>query len=389
MNRRLPHDSTPPTRREFLSTMLTPAAAATLNRLAPRHQKTTSARLIGTVPLSRPGAVPLGRLFGSGLDARRSTDLSRLAPGSMITPNEEFYVRTAMPAEAKAITSWTIALGGLVDAPATLDVASLRQRARPMGACLLECSGNGDPDNFGLMSVARWQGLPLLEVLEQVPRGSNGTHVQITGIDDPISRSRTSLPGASWVFALDDLRDAFLATGMNEQALPGDHGAPVRLVVPGWYGCACIKWVNRIELVNEQALAPQHMLEFAARTHQPSGVARVRDFSPARIEHAAIPIRIEQWINEGRIFYKVVGILWGGSKPVNQLAVRFRPADRFVAVDDCPLPASTRTWSLWSHTWRPAIPGRYEIALRITDPSVPTRRLNALFYRRFVEITDV
>lgn len=376
-----------PSRRTFLAMTLA-SVAAIANPLAAGRQLTTSARRIGTVPLTGPGAVPLGRLFGSGLDARLSTDLSRLVPGAMITPNEQFYVRTAMPDEARSVAAWTIALGGLIYEPRVVQIATLRQRARPMGACLLECSGNGDPDNFGLMSTAEWQGIPLLDLLDR-QRRPGATHLRVTGVDDPVSRSRTSLPGASWVFSLDDVQDAFLATGMNGQALPADHGAPVRLVVPGWYGCACIKWVNRLELVDEHTPATPHMLEFAGRTHQPAGVTQARDFMAARIEHAAIPVRIEKWSDDGRIIYKVVGILWGGRKPVNQLAIRFQAGEPFVAVDDCPLPESTKTWSLWSHTWRPAMGGRYEIALRITDRSVPTRRLDAGFYRRFVEIREV
>ena len=55
------------------------------------------------------------------------------------------------------------------------------------------------------------------------------------------------------------------------------------------------------------------------------------------------------------------------SKATNALAIRFRPNQPFVSVDDCPLPLSTTTWSLWSHLWRPTEPGRYQIVLRVND----------------------
>lgn len=378
-------DDASPTRRDFMTLAVAPAMALLGPQAAPDG---SAGRQVGRVPLSRPGAVPLNRLLGRGLDARLSTDLSQIGPDALLTPNEQFYIRTARPAAAAAVDSWAIAIGGMVRTATVVSAAALQQQARPMGVCLLECSGNGDPDNFGLMSTARWNGVPLRDVLAPLALEPGATRVRISGVDDPVSPSRTSVPGASWIFALDDLRDAFLATGMNDQPLPSDHGAPVRLVVPGWYGCTCIKWVDRIDMVDDRAPATPHMLEFAGRTHQPRDIAFARDFLPARIEHAAMPIRVEQWLDRGRTVYKIVGILWGGRRPVNQLAIRFGANDPFVPVDDCPLPHSTVTWSLWSHWWRPATRGRYEIALRVTDPSVPTRRLDALFYRRVVDITE-
>ena len=106
---------------------------------------------------------------------------------------------------------------------------------------------------------------------------------------------------------------ALLAVRMNGAPLPRDHGFPVRLVVPGWYGCACIKWVNRIELVPDEAPATSQMHEFAARTHQPfdrlkAGTEVVaRDFVPAVIDTAAMPVRVEKWAIDGRLAYRVVG----------------------------------------------------------------------------------
>src|SRR5207249_10645056 len=152
--------------------------------------------------------------------------------------------------------------------------------------------------------------------------------------------------------------------------------------VPGWYGCACIKWVDRIDLVADDAPATAQMKEFARRTHQTGEPALVRDFTPAVIDVAAMPVRVEKWIVSGRPLYRVVGVMWGGSKPTDALQIRFRPDEPFVPVTDCPKPATTRTWSLWSHIWRPAMPRRYQIVLRVNDPTIRTRRLDVFFYTR-------
>jgi hypothetical protein len=117
-------------------------------------------------------------------------------------------------------------------------------------------------------------------------------------------------------------------------------------------------------------------------------VALARDFVPATIDTAAMPVRVEKWSEGGRVFYRIAGIIWGGSRPTNALSIRFRSGQPWVKVDDCPLPPSTLTWSPWTHTWRPEAPGRYQIVLRIDDSAIRTRRLDLYFYVREIEIDE-
>jgi DMSO/TMAO reductase YedYZ molybdopterin-dependent catalytic subunit len=386
-------------RREFLSAAL---LAPALSRLQP----VAAGRLVRTVPFGVPGApaTPLNRLLGAGLDARLFTDLSTLSADRPVTPAEHFFVRTAVPATLPPLDGWRIDIGGRVERPAALDRAALEKLSRPAGRYLIECAGNADPDNYGLMSVADWEGAPLAAVLDSVRAVDRAHRVLISGFDlenTPQQTSRTSLPGASWIFSRDDLGRALLATRMNGAPLPPDHGAPVRLVVPGWYGCACIKWVNRIDLVADDAPPTTQMWEYANRTHQPAEVRAAggavrsgppglaRDYTPAVIDTAAVPVRVEQWSVGGRIEYRVVGIVWGGEKPTSALAIRFRASAPWMPVEHCPMPASTLSWSLWTHTWRPEEPGRYQIVLKVTDPSIRTRRLDLFYYVRDVTIDAV
>jgi len=345
------------------------------------------------VPLGEPGvpSPPFGRLLGDGLDARLFTDLSPLGARdtSLLTSNDRFFVRTAAPSNLPPTAAWKIRAGGLVRAPVDLPVKDLEARAAPPARVLLECSGNADPLNYGLLSAADWEGIPLPAILDRVQPSTRAHRVLVSGVDDDTRQWRTSIAGASWIFSRDDLSRAILAVRMNGAPLPKDHGFPARLIVPGWYGCACIKWVDRIELVDDGAPATSQMREFAARTHQPPGASAARDFIPATIDTAAMPVRVEKWIANGRLEYRIVGIVWGGSKPTGALSIRFRSGGPWTRVDDCPLPQSTLTWSLWRHTWRPAEPGRYEIVLRVDDPSIRTRRLDIFFYVREIVIDEV
>jgi hypothetical protein len=131
------------------------------------------------------------------------------------------------------------------------------------------------------------------------------------------------------------------------------------------------------------------MIEFSLRTHQRTLPPLARDYEPPTIDLAALPIRVEKRRVDGRLEYRVVGIVWGGDRPVTHLQIRFRAGDTPEPFALCPAPLTHRRWSLWDYRWRPASPGLYSIALTATDPSVRTRRLDVSFYVRRVLITDV
>jgi DMSO/TMAO reductase YedYZ molybdopterin-dependent catalytic subunit len=259
-----------------------------------------------------------------------------------------------------------------------------------LGLHLMECAGNVPQAHFGLISVASWAGVPVAELLDYTVARPQGSRVLIAGFDQYATRSRTSVPGASWIFSLKELKaaQAFLATEMNGQPLTKDHGAPIRLVVPGWYGCTCIKWVERITFVDGSAEPTSQMQEYAGRTHQRGLPARARDFQPAMIDPAAMPVRIEKWLVEGKIKYRVVGIAWGGTVPVKSLEIRFNPEEDYVQVDRFEQ-SKNDPWTLWTHAWSPKEPGKYSIRLAVKDAGVRTRRLDTGYYVRTVEISEV
>jgi len=253
----------------------------------------------------------------------------------------------------------------------------------------MECSGNTRATRFSLLSAAEWRGVPISDLLAtRIKLRTN--RVMVSGFDQYPTRSATSIPGADWIFTVEQINSAkaFLATDMNGQPLTKDHGAPIRLFVPGWYGCACIKWVNAITFVDSDAEATSQMQEFAARTHQ-QGVPRLaRDYRPAAIDQAAMPIRVEKWLVDGRIKYRVVGVLWGGSRLVKALEIRFNPEEDYVRVADFSHTAND-PWSFWSHAWTPKTAGTYMIRLRVADPLVEAKRLDSGHYVRSVEVTEI
>jgi DMSO/TMAO reductase YedYZ molybdopterin-dependent catalytic subunit len=328
--------------------------------------------------------------FGAELDGRLYTDLSTLESENLVTPTDRFYVRTRASELFPGSKPWHVNIGGLVGQPSSLTMEGLKRAAKPMGLHLMECAGNTRVAHFGMISVADWAGVPLREILDNVKVKSGAPRVLISGFDRYRNGSASSIPGASWVFMLKELKAAraFLATEMNGQPLTTDHGAPVRLVVPGWYGCTCIKWVDRIAFVDDDAEATSQMQEYAARTHQKGSPRVAREFQPAIIDPAAMPIRVEKWLVDEKTKYRVVGVLWGGTTPVNALMIRFNPEEEYIPVDNVPQ-TNNDPWTLWTHAWSPKEPGTYSIRLAVKDPPVRTRRLDSGYYVRTVEILEV
>src|SRR5437016_4493821 len=388
-----------PTRRDFLTSSFVAGGALLVGfgksqtlaaKIQARRDGFEGGKHLGNIEFAGEGRAPLDTLFGSELDGRLYSDFSTLTPENPIPPTERFYVRTCASRLLESEKGWEIRLGGLVDKPATLTLEDLQRSERSAGPHLMECSGNARATRFGMISVAEWGSVPMSDLLELCKSKPQATGVVVSGFDSYSARSATSLPGADWVFTVEQLKasQAFLATEMNGQPLNKDHGAPVRLIVPGWYGCASIKWVNAITLVDKNFLATSQMQEFAERTHQQGAPKLAKDYRPAMIDQAAMPIRVEKWFVDGRIKYRVVGILWGGSRLVKALEIRFNPEEDYVRVDHFSQ-TTNDPWSFWSHAWTPRTAGTYMVRLRVADPLVETKRLDSGHYVRSVEVTEI
>lgn len=343
----------------------------------------SSYRLLNIVPFLGEGRNFVDEASGEGLLGRRALDVSRLTSRRLITSTEQFFIRTRYPAQLDPEKPWTLRVDGLVAASLDLTMDRLTG-AKDLGTHLLECAGSTRNSAFGLMSAARWKGIPLEGLLDDWQVDPEATHALVSGVDPLEGPDR----GASWVFPLDALRRGALGTHMNDAPLPPDHGFPLRLVMPGWYGCCWIKWLDRIQFVKADAASTAHMREYAGRTLQPGVPSLARDFAPATVDAAAMPIRIEMWAGPEGLFYRIVGIVWGGDRPAGGLRIRIAPKSLVETVEDYQ-PGDHRTWNLWSHVWRPESAGEHVIDLAFADPTLQARRLSQGYYRRRVQIPRV
>jgi len=354
-------------------------------RRAMASQQGNAVELLDVIPFADEGRNFVSFMAGEGRNGRRALDLTRLTSKNLVTPIDQFFVRTRQPSGLDSVGDWKVTIDGLVEEPKTLDLEQLEAMAVPQGAQLLECAGSSRNSGFGLMSSAEWHGAPITEVLEGVKLRPPAARVLVEGLDPATG----AFPGGNWIFTVEDLvgAGASLVTRMNGEPLPEVHGRPVRLVLPGWFGCCWVKWVNRIVFLPDDAEATSQMREFAGRTHQRGMPKLAREYIPATMDPVALPVRVEMWRREDDIFYRVVGVVWGGLDPIPRPVVRFDPSGPFTPVENFE-PPTTSTWTLWSHLWRPQRAGRHAIELRFEDPSLRARRMDSGFYLRSVVIPE-
>ncbi len=186
---------------------------------------------------------------------------------SWLTPPDQFFVIKHYNEPVLTERDWRMKISGLVARPATLTLAELTSRARREVTFTLECSGNsGLPFFTGGIGNATWAGTPLAPLLEEAGVLAEGIEVVFWGADagEQTWREMTITEQFARSMSLQDALnpDNLLCYAMNGAALPPEHGYPLRLIAPGWYGVANVKWLTRIEV-----LATRYQGHFMARDY--------------------------------------------------------------------------------------------------------------------------
>jgi len=177
-------------------------------------------------------------------------------------PNARFYIRNHFQIPKLDPASFRLTVGGLVGQPQSLSLDDLRSMRSQTLVVTLECAGNGrslfrpaiegEKWNLGAVSTAEWTGVPLAEILDRAGVQPGARELLFRGADGGTSAGDSRPTAFERSLALDHARDpdVLLAYAMNGEALPIEHGYPLRLIVPGWYAVASVKWLTQIELID-------------------------------------------------------------------------------------------------------------------------------------------
>lgn len=290
-------------------------------------------------------------------------------PLSPLTPNEDFFVFHQTRTPQIDSEKWRLKVAGCVRNPREFTLAELLHM-EPMRhvESIIECAGNQPISQklSGQVSNARWSGIHLRSVLKRCGLRASAREVVFFGADagrEP-SGELSGLHGRS-VFVQDALDEqALLATRMNDEPLPPDHGFPMRVILPGWYGVAQIKWLTRIEVLDCRYEGPQMSRNYHSVRAIPTGD------DPLLIETSISKTRLKSVVtrvmrNWHENVCRVEGAAWGGTTPIERVELRVDQG-RWFSVK----PGRRRaphTWMLWSHDWKQPEPGRHSLVSRAID----------------------
>jgi DMSO/TMAO reductase YedYZ molybdopterin-dependent catalytic subunit len=312
------------------------------------------------------------------------------------TPVGNFYIVQHYGQPQVPESSYRLRISGMVDRPAEISLAQLKNLEKVEIDAGFECGGNNAGIFHGLIGNARWGGVRLRDLLSAAGIRNGGTEIVFYGADKGTERIRDV--DAEQAFGrsmhVDDATrpEVLVAYEMNGEPLHLYHGAPVRLIVPGWYGVANVKWLEQIHVQDRR-----YMGRFMARDyvtlsrHDVGGVERWEERSVARMQLKSSIVRVTRR-NEDHI---VTGFVLNDGTPLRSVDVRIDDGPWQAAQID---PESTQySWKIFRHVWSGATPGEHTVVSRVTDvngqvqptveqmPEKPTRwENNAQFPRRVV-----
>ncbi len=325
------------------------------------------------------------------------------------TPNEKFFTVKHYNLPALSADTWTLNVNGLVEHPFNLNLAELKRRPQDEVDFTIECSGNtGLPFSIGAIGNALWTGTKLAPILKAARPRSNAVEVVFWGADQGqvTIRDDSGITGPGQTgsvvpdstggldltiterfarsMTLDDAMDPrnLLCYGMNGAALPPGHGYPLRLIAPGWYGVANVKWLTHIELRDGRyagRFMARDYVTIREERHSGETVWTFTNVSHARLKSA--PAKV---IRRGHQ-YTIMGAAWGG--PISRVEVRIDDGPwRRAAVRRMRSHGGSQfSWAFWTFDWGNPTAGKRRVTSRVfdddgnmqpppTDPYLASRR---------------
>ena len=303
---------------------------------------------------------------------------------SWITPNDRFFTIKHFGQPEVDLQAWRLDVVGLVTQPLSLTLDQLKARPRQEVTFTIECSGNhGFPWNGGLVGNASWAGTPLAPLLQEAGILEQGREVVFYGHDigkQTVRDFELTTPFARSLSVADAMNPAYLLCyEMNGEPLPPSHGAPVRLLVPGWYGVANVKWLDRIEVIDTRFAGHFMARDYVTiREEQRDGRPVWTETLVGRALLKSAPARVTR--QNGA--YRIVGAAWGAT--IARVEVRVDDGPWMTATIDEGV-GSDYAWKLWSLAWPEATAGEHAITSRaidvagnvqpaMTDPQIANKR---------------
>jgi len=293
-----------------------------------------------------------------------------------ITPTGMHYLLIHYDIPEVNVTDWRLKVGGLVSKPLNLTLEEIKKRPTKTMAVTMECAGNGralftprrisQPWLLEAIGTAEWTGTPLWRVLEEAGVHRDAAEIIFTGLDRGVEGDQVQFYQRSLTVGEARREEVLLVYEMNGEPLQPQHGYPLRLLVPGWYGMASVKWLERIEAVAEpfqgyQMVRAYRYAQAADDLGEPVSLIRVRALM--------IPPGVPDFMTRTRLVESgpvtIAGRAWAGR--LNISGVEWS-VDGGSTWSEAQLgePVSPHAWRTWTFLWN-AKPGMYTLCVRATD----------------------
>jgi DMSO/TMAO reductase YedYZ molybdopterin-dependent catalytic subunit len=305
--------------------------------------------------------------------ARRALDLRKI--DGLITPADQFFFIQHYDKPQIDKAAYRLKLTGLVSKPTDLSLADLQSMRAVDVVNGYECSGNSPRGMQGLSSCGRFTGVRLRDVLRRVGVDDKAREVVFFGADkgpeDVVFRQTTLKVqqqfGRSITLENAMKPDPLLAWSLNGQPLDRDHGFPLRVIMPGWYGVANVKWLSEIHLQENRFLG-NYQARWYRTVRAVGGTGELTDAATQFVETEISKLNVKSVIARVRkstAGHTIHGFVLNDGTPLRSVEVR---------VDDGPWqratldPANTEySWKLFSYRWQNATPGEHTLVSRTTD----------------------
>lgn len=287
------------------------------------------------------------------------------------TPVESLYEVSHYGKPKVDPASWSLQIGGMVRKPLTFTLADLQKRPRREIHATLECGGNGAGIGFmGAIGNMRWTGTPLAPLLREAGLLKRAQEVVFVGADSKTEKIRDQEVPQHFArsLSLDHAQrpEILLAYALQGQPLGATHGAPLRLVVPGWYGIAWVKWLTRIDVIDRRFMGKWMAREYVTLRGNPlpDGNTDWRETSVGSMNVKSIAARAVRLPNRT---VRISGAAWSDGTPLRQVEVRIDAGPWLPAKLSRKPSSAPYTWTLWHLDWPNPTPGEHTVVSRAID----------------------
>lgn len=301
-----------------------------------------------------------------------------------VTPNELFYVRCHFPVPAIDPALWRLQVTGEVQRMLELRLDDLRELPTQTLTATMECAGNGRSHlvpkvkgvawDIGAVGNARWRGVWLRDVLGRAGVAEKATEVILEGADRGAIKEPPRPPGEinyarSLPFAK-AMQNVLLAFEMNDAPLAPEHGFPLRAVVPGWFGMASVKWLQRIVVTSTPFNGYYQSIDYTYWETR-DGLPELKPLREMQVKAQIARPEMNEVI-PAQAPYLIRGAAWSAEDEVAKVEVSLDDGESWHSAKLRGEPVKY-AWRFWDYEWTPQRPGKYTLIARATDSAGRTQ----------------